>query len=368
VHIDLPTTTEIRRLLAVEGEGCVSIYLPTEPDTRDADAERIAWKNLTAEALSLLAERGLDKRRVAVFAELFDEVDEDPAFWFNQARSLAAFTAGDEVRAYHLPNRLEPVVKVADRLFVKPLLRAVTFPQACFVLALAQGSVRLLEIGADYGPYEVEVQGMPTDAASYVGKSSISDRSPKGRFQGSEGQKTYTRQYARAVDRAVRTELRGHDLPLILAAAEPVDSIYRGVNTSDHLVDETIRGNPETTSDHELAAAAREILDRVYVAQVRELHHEYDRRAGQRRVVGDLADIARAATFGSVDTLVVDIDEIVRGTIDDEGALEFVDEPDGYDVVDEMARRVLAADGTVMAVRADDVPGGGPAAAVLRYA
>ena len=35
---------------------------------------------------------------------------------------------------------------VADRFYVKPLLRTVTFPQAAFVLALSQGAVRLLEI------------------------------------------------------------------------------------------------------------------------------------------------------------------------------------------------------------------------------
>lgn len=46
--------------------------------------------------------------------------------------------------------------------------------------------------------------------------------------------------------------------------------------------------------------------------------------------------------MGAVDTVLVDIDEI--------------------------ARRVFLSGGTVMAVRRDDVPGGGSAAAILRYA
>jgi hypothetical protein len=36
-------------------------------------------------------------------------------------------------------------------------------------------------------------------------------------------------------------------------------------------------------------------------------------------------------------------------------------------VVDEIARRVWLAGGTVLAVRQDDIPGRGPVAAILRY-
>lgn len=39
-----------------------------------------------------------------------------------------------------------------------------------------------------------------------------------------------------------------------------------------------------------------------------------------------------------------------------------------YGVIDEIARRVLLSGGNVLAVRADDIPDGGPAAGILRYA
>jgi hypothetical protein len=165
--------------------------------------------------------------------------------------------------------------------------------------------------------------------------------------------------------------LRGHDLPLVLAATEPVASIYRGVSTSPALVEEGIELSPERVPDHELGAAAREVLDRVHARQLADLTATFDERASQGRVAGDLADIGRAATMGTVDTLVVDIDGMVWGTVDESGAVEFADPAEGadggYDVVDEMCRRVLAAGGRVVAVRAEDVPGGGAAAALLRW-
>ena len=79
----------------------------------------------------------------------------------------------------------------------------------------------------------------------------------------------------------------------------------------------------------------------------------------------ELAQAARSATFGAVDTLFVDIDDLVEGTLDPEsGAIT----GDGQGVADEIARRVLASGGRVLAVRRDDVPHGNTAAALLRYA
>jgi hypothetical protein len=43
------------------------------------------------------------------------------------------------------------------------------------------------------------------------------------------------------------------------------------------------------------------------------------------------------------------------------------DDASSYGVVDEIARRVLLARGRVLAVRREDIPGEGPAAAILRY-
>jgi C-terminal processing protease CtpA/Prc len=94
---------------------------------------------------------------------------------------------------------------------------AVTFPQAAFVLALAQGSVRLVEVAAEVPAEEVRISDLPGDVVSAVGKASITDRSAVGRIQGSEGQKVRMRQYARQVDAALRPALGASGVPLILA-------------------------------------------------------------------------------------------------------------------------------------------------------
>jgi hypothetical protein len=112
------------------------------------------------------------------------------------------------------------------------------------------------------------------------------------------------------------------------------------------------------------------VLDELYADELTELRARYEQRVPQGRASDDLAAIARAATFGAVDTAFLDIDESVPGFVDDaDGALTLDDTGDAvnYGVMDEIARRVLLARGRVLAVRRDDVPGDGPAAAILRY-
>lgn len=370
VHTDIPTRTDLERLLAVREAGCVSLYVPTSPLTQDADVGRIETKNLSAEAIAQLRASDLDGAAVDELEEVLEDLVEDEAFWERQANSLAVFATAAGARTFRLPNRLTALVEVSDRFHVKPLLRAVTFPQAAFVLALSQNGARLVEVAPDVAPVEVRVPGMPRDAASAVGKASLGDRSADRRIQGSEGLKVRLRQYARQVEQALRPVLAGHDLPLILATTDPLGTIFHGVNTYPHLVEPVIAGNPDDSTDVTLAEASRGVLDAVYAEDLAGLRARYEERVPQGRGSDDLAVIARAATFGAVDTVFLDIDETVPGFVGEEDGALTLDEADdavNYGVLDEIARRVLLARGRVLAVRREDVPGGGPVAAILRY-
>jgi hypothetical protein len=369
-HIDIPTRAEIAALLEARDPASVSIYLPTSPLPRESDRDRIELKNLGAEAVAQLEAGGAERSAVEGVREHIADLLDDDEFWTLMASSLAVFVTPEGVHTFRLPNRLPSLVEVSDRMHVKPLLRSVTFPQAAAVLALAQGSVRLVEVARDVPASEIPVAGLPSDVASAVGKASITDRSEIGRLQGSEGQKVRMRQYARLVDRAVRPVVAGLGEPLILAAAEPLASIYRSVNSYPGLAEAGIQGNPEGMSEQQLADAAREIVDQLYASELREVRELFDARSSQGRGATDLTDVARAATFGAVDTLMVDMDRAIPGFVDEESGAVTLDESDdaaNYGVVDELARRVLLAGGRVLALRADDLPGETGAAAILRY-
>jgi hypothetical protein len=363
MHTDIPTRRQIEQLLDARRPDCVSIYVSTTPIPQDAEAERIELKNLAREAVEQLEAAGAERGALSEIREALEELVDDAAFWAEQAHSLAVFATADGMTTFRLPNRLTSEVEVGDRFYVKPLLRATTFPQAAFVLALAAGSVRLVEFTRDDAAFEVAVPGMPTDAGP------IGTGASDARMLGDAGQKVRLRQYARSVDQALRGVLGGHELPLILAATEPLASIYRSVSGAPQLAGPGIDGNPEGMSDAELADAARGVLDQLYAEELASVRERFEARASGERASTDVATVARAATHGAVATLLVDIDEKLPGAVDEAGGVTLSDDDAvSYGVVDEIARRVIVHGGEVLAVRREDIPGGATLAAILRYA
>jgi hypothetical protein len=177
-------------------------------------------------------------------------------------------------------------------------------------------------------------------------------------------------EYATAVERAVHPILVAEADPLILAAAEPLNGIFRNVSSYQLLVDETIPGSPEEKSEEELASAARLILDKLYATKIAKLKEDFGSRIAAGTAVADLNDVARAATYGGVEILMLDIDGRVPGTVDEatgEVTLADDDSPGSYGVVDEVMRKSLASRAKVYGLQAEDIPGGGPVAAAIRF-
>lgn len=371
LYVDIPTQPELQKLVSSRHEASVSFYLHTTPETQNIATSRIQLGHMLAQAEEQLEAAGVAKRTIWPIAEQVNDLLDDDDFWTRQANSLAIFVTQDSIRTYRLPNRLPELVQVADRFYIKPLIRAVSVPQHAFVLALAENEVRLVEVSGDLPAEEVHVANMPKTAADANHTANVNSRSASGRIHASEGQKILLRNFCRKIDAALRPLLSGRTEPLILAAAEPLRSIYPSVSSYPHLTEQVIEKSPVNETPGALAEASRPILDALHRASVRQVHETFEERSGSGRATTDISHAARAATFGAVDTLLVDIDEVVAGAVDeDTGAVTFDREEtaSNYGVIDEIAGRVLSSGGRVIGVRRDEMPQEAPLAAVLRYA
>ena len=370
LYVDIPTMPELQKLVAARGEAMLSFYMPTTPETQHIGQARTELGNLLKKAEQQLEEVGTPKRTIWPIAEQVNDLIDDDEFWTYQANSLALFVTPDSLRAFRLPNHLTTTVQVSDRFHIKPLLRAVSVQQHAFILALAENEIRLIEVFADLPAQEIRVPGMPKDAASAVGTATVNSRNYSNRKGGSEGQNVLLRAFARKVDAALRPVLAGRSEPLILAATDPLWSIFRSVCSFDGLASEGIHTSPVRISAGDLAAQARPILDGLHEKALGEVHGLFAQRENEGRATTQVARAARAATYGAVDTLLVDIDEVMPGTVDENGEVSFEDQESAmsYGIVDEIAGRVLASGGRVLAVRRDDIPQKDSLAAILRYA
>ncbi len=363
--VDIPSRQEIQNLTEFRAAAVLSIYLPTSPLTQETQHDRLVFKNQIREGLAKLELIGVGSDDLRAISDALEEIEEDDEFWRFQAHSLAVLVAPEKTITFRLPHALSARVEASDRFFVKPLLRAITTPRSAFVLALSQGGVRLVEVTGDLPAVEIKVAGLPKDVASAAGKTSILGREAKGRLQGSEGQKVRLGMFCREIDRALRTILAGSELPLILAAVQPLDAIYRSINSYPHLVGESIGGNSDETTDADLAQASRSILDRVHDEELKSLHDLFAQRSSEGRSTSDVAHAARAATFGAISTLIVDIDDEETGIVHENGSIEIG--VGSHGLLDQIAALALATGARVLGERRQDIPGGGSLAAILRY-
>ena len=370
LYVDIPTLAEIRALHRARADACVSIYVSTTPQTQNVKASRIAFRNLRKAALKQLEAATFDKSRHALLEGELAALGEDDAFWSLQARTLAVLATPDSVRTFRLATHITDSFEVSDKFHLKPLLRAIAFPQHAFVLALSENAARLVEVFADLPPSPVRAPDLPRSAADAVGRASINNLTQGTRNANAQGQSILLRQYARQVDASLRPILSGRETPLILAATDPLGPIFRAINTYPALAGEGISTSPDRLSDSELAEAARPLLDRLYADEINAAKALFQTRQGQRRATTDIGEAARAATNGAVELLLVDIDNMIPGTVDDaDGAVTLAATPSAasYDVIDEITGRAIATGAKFLGVRRSDIPEGAYLAAILRY-
>lgn len=371
LHNDIPTKAQVERLAQVEDGWRVSIYLESGVHPQQGEMARISLKDQTRAAEERLAELGASNREITAIREHLEDIESDNAFWQQQSRSLAVFASENRATVFRLPNRLTPSLTVGPRYSVKQLLRTLSFSQSAFVLALSLNDVHLVAITPDDEPRKLEAPELPRDFDQAVREHVHTGSTVAGKMQNQEGEKTRMRQFARIVDRGVRQVIGSTQVPLILAAAEPLQSMFREVSTLPNLATQSIVGNAESFTDLELAETARGLLDEIYADELKHIASEQAQRANSGRSATDLSDIARAAVMGAIQTLVFNMDATVPGSVDPTtGELAFAAEGAGVssDVIEDLVRLALASDSRLIAVRAGEVPGGGDVAALLRYA
>lgn len=359
----------VRDLALFRAPACVSVYLPAGPGAAGERA-RIEAKDRLREA----TEQVRDSPAVAGLAAALEasaaELVEDPVLWRDPGAALAIFISPSGRRVHRLPTAVRGSTRVSDRFHLLPLLGVLAFPHAGWVLALSENAVRLVAVSADGAAEPVRVPQLPESLRGELRLDLTGDRSTLAHLRTSEDPKERLREYSFAIERSVREAVGTSPWPVIIAAAEPLASIYDAVHTQHSRSGGIIAGNPDELSDRELAIAAQPLFDRARSESIAALAAAFREDAPGSRTLAELTAVAVAATEGAIHTLFVDREAAVPGRIDDVTG-EVVQQSASvanYDIVDEIARRAMHSGARVLAVRGDEMPAAGPVAAILRYA
>jgi hypothetical protein len=273
-----------------------------------------------------------------------------------------------------LPVPLEERVVVGNELHVKPLLPLAAEDGRFFLLAIGPSRVRLLQ-GSRYGMQEVDGKEMPRSLEEAL---RCHDRieplefhtfpvlemgCPSAGFHRHEmdiddARSDLVLSFGR-IDRGMHELLGEESVPVVVAAVEPLGSLYRQASPSAHLL-EGFMGNPDSLSAEDLHERAWPLVEQHARQRRREAVALCARLAGTGRTSDDLRTVVAAAHQGRVDILLTAGAADHWGTFDPmTGCVTRHETPCTGDVelVNLAVARTLLHGGTVHVIDPNDAPG-----------
>lgn len=380
------TMEDLRRLTEIQGELCISMYMPAGPGAAAVDELRIRYKNLLRRAEKEIQERGSKEK------ELYEMVQEgwrllrNDDFWRYQSNGLAVFLGSGIFLFYRLPILFEEEFVVGQRFFVKPLTPLFRADGRFYVLALSQNEVRLFSC-TRYHVMEIDLADVPEGIAEtlrydskqyqlqyHTGAAEGGGNRPAvfhGQGVGVDDTKDDILRYFRDVDRGLSDILPEQEVPLVLAGVEYLLPIFKEATSYRSVMKEVVKGNPENLRAEDLHEKAWQIVCPELEKAEREARERYRELAGKGYTAAGVQTVVPAAAYGQVDTLFIDLDERMPGRFDPEkNEVVLCDEhsPEGEDLLDLAAVETIKHGGKVYALKKDQMPEEhAAAAAILRY-
>lgn len=387
--MDIFPKTELRKLVEAQTVGCIStsIYLPTFRAGRtEVQQNPIRLKKALREAQERLEKVGLRRTEANAYLQPARRLLQDSSFWVNVSDGLAIFLSKDYLRYYRLPIQFPELVVVANRFHVKPLLPMIATDGRFYVMAISQNAVRLLQC-TRFSFHEIDIAGkIPRSLAEalrfedvgreakyrdHFGVSGLGGGMVTAHGAEVEETKENLLRFFFLVDRSLQSGfLHNETAPLVLASVDYLFPIYRKANTYKYLLAKEVEGNPDKMSSIELHQLGVSMVEPSFEKKQEEAVRLYHEFTGLRRTTDILENIVAESYQGRVHILFVAGNQQKWGTYDpstDTVEVHPEEESCDVDLLDFAVAHTLAHRGEVYAVEANKVPGGAPAAAVLRY-
>lgn len=379
--------------------------MPTHRASDEVEQDPILLKDLIDQAEEELRARDLEIARIDEILEPIRELVPNRLFWEYQWDGLAIFRTADDTYLYRLPLDLKPLVVVAERFHLKPLLPLVFENERFYLLSLDHEEIKIYQ-GSRFAMSQLELQDVPEGLADFlepelreqhlqfhtdtITPGGEGSRPAAYRGTGADGARPAVFHgqgaieiqeedelipYFQQIDEGVQELLDGDTAPLILAGVEYLLPMYRQVNSYPHLTEEGITVDPDALDEKTLHDRAWKLVKPYLQAEREEDRNRYLSLAGSGsdRVAKDVETIVPAAFYKRLDLLFVSLHTQMWGTFErttqGRGSVEVHDErqPGDEDLLNAAAVHAMFNGAKVHAVESSEIPGGGPLAAVLRY-
>jgi hypothetical protein len=324
----------------------------------------------------------LPKQRCRELIESLREVDAESDQWGGNGGSLVVLRSPDVFRAFEVNQELDETVVVESSFHVFPFLQSLQAgDQKFYLLALSKKHVRLLrctrtsaeEVPLPAGtPASIEEwleTYLPSSAPDNADRANPEPGVGKGSFtstQDRDRSDEHIINFFHAIDKAVFEILRNERVPLILCGVDYQRSMYRDLNSYEHLMEEGVAGSPDGLRGGEMHERALRIVQDFFARPAGKALALWDRIAGSERALTAFPDIVNAAFSGRIAHLFADEGAQTMGVFDRE-TMEMKVHGRHEDLLNAAALQTIEFGGDVFIVTPGEVPGGGQMAAIARF-
>lgn len=355
-------------LAKTTGEPAISIYVPTYRTGPEAMQGRIKLKNLLALAENRLVEQGM---RRTLATELLSEATaliEDSDFWNDRLDAVAIFVSPGFFKAHHLPYSTPELLHIGPHFYVRPLVRALNYSAAFYVLALDKNHVRLMHC-TPRAVNEMKVGDMPHSLEKFVAVEHVEKQyqyHTAGRIGGAgsvighgaadkgEDEKDRLHRFSQAISRSLEKFLGASREPVVLVGTKDFQDIFRSVAHLPCLLPEGVAQSPKMLDGRQLCAAASPLVEAFEDTARQAAMERYREIAGTGLTAQTLDQVLPAAAEGKVDALFILPNAAVWG----QGDIE---------LINEATIATLENSGTVYEIADDELSLPEPIAASFRY-
>lgn len=375
---------DFRTLLARHEPPCLSVYLPTHRRHPENHQDPIRYKNLIRALEESLLQRYSSSEN-ATLLEPFRALVANKDFWNHTWDGLAVLGAAGLFRVIKLQRPVSELAVAADSFHIKPLLRILQSADRYQVLSLNRREIRLFEGNRD-NLDEVELAaGVPRTITEALGDeltephqtvASHGGTAPGSSMRHGHGSKKDEadideERFFRAVDRPIlEHHSRPSGLPLILAALAQYHTPFRRISHNPFLRDTGIEVDTSSLTIDQLRQRAWAVAEPEFHSRLRKLADAFAEARSKGLGTDDLAKVAQAAAESRVESLLVEAERQIPGSLDEQTGgitLGRLDHPQVDDLLDDLAELVLSRGGQVVVVPAINMPSTTGVAATFRF-
>jgi hypothetical protein len=382
----LLTKKLVQDLLATNEQTCLSLYMPTHRSHPDNLQDPIRFKNLLKKMEDSLMKKYSKEETKEILSPL-NEIHGNPEIWNQTLEGLAVFSSGELLEIVNLQIPVEELAIVADSFHTKPLRKYLQSSDRFHVLALDRHEIKLYE-GNRFNLSEIDISAViPTTIEEALGAELTDEHITVASYGGAAGESTNmhhghgskkdevdvdTERFFRfASDHIEEYYSKPIGLPLILAALPEHHHVFKKVSKNSRLLPDGIQINPSAVNNEKLADLAWEVMEPTYLKKLNDLAESFGQAKANGIGSNNIKEVAKAATEGRIETLLVESDKIIPMRILDletgKTQKQDLENPDADDLLDDLGELVIKMGGEVTVLPADKMPSDTGLAAIYRY-